>query len=499
MKAITQASPSAPELGNRVQIRLKGHRWNLSPLVAKIIRPCGQCQEGVDARYRCLHQRASVCTECQKSLPDEGRDCVQCLAEGISSDQLEVRDALMRNLQGLGELQCAECHWSGSLKDLDAHIGVCANKGEPSHSLLPSPQHLNQEMIDTAVTRRLQDAQWLSRLLSHTLPPTEDAKRTCKWGCDVSLTERQLEVHYAHCPAMLVDCSACKEQHARRDFAAHTRLCKQRIVACPAGCGTPGLGVWEVEGGDHQKVCPKVDVSCPDCMETVKPFELVDHRKNHILTGAGSGLIQCRFCLKNIHGALGVAHSKICSADGAHFFPIDAHQQATLHVQAIGPVYVTQLTGFDPVYVRLPVCLLQDETEAGACVMDCMTSGVCFRWADMNCGLDMKYNSDSQCFDVRVCYSQPPVAGRSTEAKLYDQKGCVLEELGEDETVLDNGGKRLTTLGQDFTLFSIKALDSILSSQSEFLFLQFGPVSEPVKKAESALHSEMEVEMEMEQ
>jgi len=484
MKAISYSPAPASDVGERKQITLKGHRWSLDQLGAQLIRPCDLCQKGVDARTKCLHQRPCVCMECQKRVPGQDGHCPQCLTAGESPAHLETRSAMMRSLQAHAELQCVECRWSGSLEQIEAHISQCAQR-ESACASLPVQQNSIQEMVDSAIQRRLQELQGLSLLAGFRLQPssTGEPREQCKWGCQVRHTVQLIELHYEFCPSAPVNCTYCLQQFPRQDLEKHRQRCEQRPVSCPHGCRAEGLRLWEMISGKHEKLCPEVEVPCglPGCRSVVKNKYLEHHRTTDCFVRKK----RCHFCLKpGLVNAVGIPHMSCRAAFRYPESPYTTFSFGSHFVSAQdgadGAVYTEKTTGDDPVYIKLPVPRLCAEMAAGHRLGECMTPGMRFKWGDMQCNLDMKYNGPDLCFSVSVSCQQSvnSITGRTAQARLYDQNGSVIEELGDKDMALDDSSNRLTVHGTDWHPVRIRALNSIKTSQAANLVLQLGPISE---------------------
>ena len=113
----------------------------------------------------------------------------------------------------------------------------------------------------------------VSGILDKQIIKCKNREKGCHWQGKLCEFQEHIDVH---CLKQLVSCSneGCSEKSMREEMNKHLTNCNYRIVKCP-DCQ---LSLPFIQLIDHQKVCPKFKLECPQkCGLTIMREEITSH------------------------------------------------------------------------------------------------------------------------------------------------------------------------------------------------------------------------------
>ena len=151
----------------------------------------------------------------------------------------------------------------------DLFCRVCLEKYSKENNICPLTKEPFKE-------KEFKQMHVIANMLSKQKVQCRNKKNGCDWMGVLSQFKEHLTVV---CPKQKIQCTneGCTVESMREEMGAHAGVCNYRIIECQ-DCK---VKLAFIKLNDHQKVCPKFKLQCPQkCGMTITREELIDHLKD---------------------------------------------------------------------------------------------------------------------------------------------------------------------------------------------------------------------------
>ena len=293
----------------------------------------------------------------------------------------------------------------------------------------------------------------------------------CVWRCGFEATADELDNHYRHCRLAPVECLYCHRGIEREKSVEHQNGCDDRPVVCPDGCGARNLRAGDISRGIHQRTCTvalRRHLPCRYCREPLRPDDLDTHQQHY----CEKRPVRCSWCLATHEAASFDDTTQLCRRELVRDARLGT-QTLVLHPEALGPVYLEQTGGYDPVYIKLPGNFFRQALEGKLPGSQLTTGfGPHFLWCHTETCLRICYQPGDPFIDLFFSFDREMYSHSRVEAMLYAQDGRQLESL---EAFSTRRGRVRCDLrffdSRDWRL-QCRALNILATGQHEGFFLK---------------------------